>query len=80
MKFAIIENGMVVNTVIAEHVFAIEHGWVECPDEVGIGWNYDTTNFIDNRPEPVLTNLTQPTKEDLLQQIQDLSAKIQSLT
>ena len=38
MKYAIVENKKVVNIVIATPEFALEQGWVQCPDEVDIGW------------------------------------------
>jgi len=81
MKYAIITDGKVVNIVLAEPDVAAERGWIACPEEAGIGWDYDGTNFIDNRPEPVAPAATPaPTREELLQQLQILTQQIQSLT
>ena len=33
MKYAVIENGVVVNTAEAEPEFALSQGWVEMPDD-----------------------------------------------
>lgn len=41
MRYAVIENGKVVNVVIADSEYAQSMGWVECPDGVGIGWTFD---------------------------------------
>jgi hypothetical protein len=79
MRYAIIKNGKVVNTVESEPDFAEKQGWVECPVG-GIGWDFDGTNFIDNRPEPVALAAPTPTNEELLQQLQTLTQQIQSLT
>jgi len=80
MKYAIITDGKVVNIVLAEPDVAEERGWMECPEETDIGWDYDGTIFIDNRPEPVVLTPPAPTKEELLQQLQTLTQQIQSLT
>ena len=57
MKHAVIENGIIVNTVLAEPDFAQQMGWVAFPDyveekAVAIGWGYDGTNWIAP-PEPI---------------------------
>jgi hypothetical protein len=56
-NYAEIQNGKVTNTVISENDFAQKQGWVLIPTDlsVGIGWEYDGENFIDNRPKPDLT-------------------------
>ena len=77
MKYAIIKNGKVVNTVEAEPDFAAEQGWVECPVG-GIGWDYDGSTFVDNRIED--SSPPDPTKEELMEQLQTLTQQIQSLT
>jgi hypothetical protein len=41
MRYAIIENNKVVNIVLATAEFAQEQGWVECPENVSIGWDYN---------------------------------------
>ena len=83
MGYAKIENGVITNTVVADEDFAAEHGLIEFPayigsKAVGIGWKYDGTNFTepDPIPEPVVIA---PSKEQLLAELQALTAKIQSL-
>jgi hypothetical protein len=54
MKFAIIETGIIVNTVEATADFAAQQGWVECPEGVGIGWTFDGVTAIPPpAPEPI---------------------------
>lgn len=81
MKYAVIKDGTVINVVIADPEFAANQGWIECSEEAGIGWDYDGASFIDNRPPFVApTQPTEPTKEELLAQLNALSAQIQVLT
>jgi hypothetical protein len=54
MKFAIIENGVVSNVVVADE--ALESNWVET-DQAGPGWLYQDGEFLP--PPPVV-----PTKAD----------------
>lgn len=79
MKYAVIQNGKVVNIAIATPEVAAERGWIECPEGVGIGWAYDgqtaTPPVEIPKPEP-----TPPTKEELLAQLQAIQAQIQALT
>ena len=44
--YAIIKDGVVINTVVAEN--KLDESWVLCSGEAGIGWNYDGTNFTEN--------------------------------
>ncbi len=44
-RFAIIENGIVGNIVIADAEFAQDQGWLAAPDDVEIGWTYDGNDF-----------------------------------
>jgi hypothetical protein len=78
-NYAIIENGKVVNTVIAESDYAAQQGWVALPENAGIGWDYVNGQFVDNRPAPEAPVTTAPTKEELLAQLQALQAQIQAL-
>ena len=77
-RYAIIENGVVTNVVLAEAEFAAEQGWIECQD-ASPGWKYDGTTFTESdlvvAPEPAPA----PTKEQLMAQIAALSAQIQAL-
>ena len=79
--YAIIENDLVVNNVIADENYAAEQGWVLMPEGVGIGWSYIDGNFIDQRPvqEPIDITPIQPTKEELIAQIELLTKQIQAL-
>ena len=78
MKYAVIQNGKVVNIAIATPEVAAERGWIECSEGVGIGWAYDghtaTPPVEIPEPEP-----TPPTKEELLAQLQAIQAQIQAL-
>ena len=78
-NFAIIQDGKVVNTVVAEADYAAEKGWVSLPDGAGMDWDYVDGQFIDNRPVPAVETPPAPTKEELLAQINALSAQIQAL-
>jgi hypothetical protein len=49
-RYAVIENGKVVNIAVATPEFADEQGWVICPDGVGIGWSFD--GFDEPLPPP----------------------------
>lgn len=81
-KYAHIENGKVVNTVIADEEFAAIQGWILIPDGVlaGIDWDYVDGQFIDNRVKPEIPpEASAPTKEQLMAQLTALSAQIQAL-
>ena len=78
-NFAIIENNKVINTVVAEADYAAEQGWVALPDGAGVDWDYINGQFVDNRPAPEVVTPPAPTKEELLAELQALTAKIQAL-
>lgn len=80
-RYAIIENGVAVNVVIADAEYAVQQGWVECPD-AGPGWTYADGVFtapVVVEPEPIPAPPA-PTKEELLAQLQTIQAQIQALT
>lgn len=80
-RYAIIENGVAVNVVIADAEYAAQQGWVECPD-AGPGWTYADGVFtapVVVEPEPIPAPPA-PTKEELLAQLQAIQAQIQALT
>jgi len=77
-NYAIIENGKVVNAVVAEADYAATQGWVELTSG-GIGWDYTNGQFIDNRPVPAVVEVPAPTKEELMAELAALTAKIQAL-
>jgi hypothetical protein len=81
-NFAIIENGKIVNAVVAEADYAAEQGWVALPDAVSIGWDYINGQFVDNRPvAPAPEPAPAPplTKEQLMAELAALTSKIQAL-
>lgn len=77
MNYAAVEDGKVVNVIVADELFASENGLIQIPDGVGIGWSYIDGQFIDERPssEPIAP----PAKEELLAQLQALQAQITAL-
>jgi len=77
-NYAVIENGKVVNLCVAEPSDIKPTNWVLC-ESGGIDWDYDGTNFVDNRPAPEVVTPPAPTKEELLAQLNALSAQIQAL-
>jgi len=78
-NYAVVENGKVVNMCVADPSDVKPNNWVLC-ESGGIGWDYDGTNFVDNRPMPVLiATPAAPTKEELMAQLAALSAQIQAL-
>lgn len=50
-KYAVIEDGVVVNAVLAEEDFAAEQGWTELPDGVGPTWLYVDGVFLPPPPK-----------------------------
>ena len=78
-NFAVIENRKVINIVVAEADYAAEQGWVELTGFAGIDWDYVDGQFVDNRPAPEVVTPPAPTKEELLAQLNALSAQIQAL-
>jgi hypothetical protein len=79
-NYAIIENGKVVNAVVAEADYATLQGWVELPNGAGIDWDYINGQFVDNRPVEIVTEpAPAPTKEQLMAELAALTAKIQAL-
>jgi hypothetical protein len=80
-NFAIIENGKVINVAISESEYANQQGWVALPEGFGIGCDYINGQFVDNRPKPdPVPEPTTPTKEELLEQLNAITAQIQALT
>ena len=77
-NYAIIENGKVVNAVVAEADYAATKGWVELTSG-GIDWDYVNGQFVDNRPVPEVVIPPAPTKEQLKAEIAALTAKIEAL-
>jgi len=78
-NYAVIENGKVINAVIADADYAAQQGWIALPESAGIGWDYVNGQFIDNRPKPTETTPPPPTKEQLLAELAALTAKINAM-
>lgn len=78
MKAHIIENSVVVNTIVVDSLDFIA-GLVETSKNGGIGWSYINGRFVDNRPQPDIIALTAPTKEQLLAELRELTTKINAL-
>jgi len=81
-RYAIVENGVVVNVVLADADFAAQHGWMAVPKEVGPGWVYTDAQFSAPPPPPAPPEpvpAPAPTKAELLAQLQALQAQILSL-
>jgi hypothetical protein len=51
MKYAIIENQVVANIVLADAEYAQSQGWVELTGDAAIGWGYVNEQFVP--PPPV---------------------------
>jgi hypothetical protein len=55
MRYAIIENGVVVNVAVADEAYAAEQGWMAAPDDVSPGWAYVNGAFTaPPPPKPVV--------------------------
>ena len=78
MRAHIITDGKVSNTIIVDSLDFMP-GLVEATSG-DIGWDYIDGQFVDNRPVPVEPEpVPAPTKEELLAQLNALSAQIQAL-
>jgi hypothetical protein len=40
MEYAEIKDGVVVNVILADENFALEHGLIQLQNNAGIGWTY----------------------------------------
>jgi hypothetical protein len=76
MRYAIIENGLVTNVVVADAEIASSNGWIDCPIG-GPGWTY--ANGVFTAPVVVEPTVTAPTREQLLAELQTLTAKINAM-
>ena len=77
MKAHIIENGTVINTIEVESLDFMPN-LVEATVG-GIGWLYDGQSFTDPNPPNTIEPFVEPTKEQLLAQLQALQAQIEAL-
>jgi hypothetical protein len=83
MNFVYIKNGVVVDKaqIEPEKVFFQPYAsqFIEAPENVDLGWLYDGANFTEPKIQEVVSTPA-PTKEELLAQVQVLTAQIQALT
>ena len=75
-RYAIIEDGLVVNVVIGQPELAPNQILVEC-ENAGPGWTY--ADGVFTAPVVVEPTATTPTREELLAQLNALTAQIQAL-
>jgi len=75
-RYAIIEDGLVVNVVIGQPELAPNQILVECAN-AGPSWTY--ADGVFTAPVVVEPTVVTPTKEELLAQVQALTAQIQAL-
>ena len=76
-RYAIIEDGLVVNVVIGQPELAPNQILVEC-ENAGPNWTY--ADGVFTAPVVVEPTVLTRTKEELLAQLQALTAQIQALT
>lgn len=76
-RYAIIEDGLVVNVVVGQPELAPNQILVEC-ENAGPNWTY--VDGVFTAPVVVEPTVVTPTKEELLAQLQALTAQIQALT
>lgn len=69
------ENNRICQVAAQDFPVADPLYWIDCSDEVTTEWTYDGIEF--NQPSVVAS--AQPTKEQLLAQLQALQAQIESL-
>lgn len=78
MRAHVITDGKVSNTIIVDSLDFMP-GLVEATSG-SIGWDYVDGEFVDNRPiPPEIVAMPEPTKEQLLAEVQGLLAKIEAL-
>ena len=75
-KYAIIEDGLVVNVVIGQTEIAPNQILVEC-ENAGPNWTY--ADGVFTAPAVAKPTVITPTKEELLAQLNAISAQIQAL-
>jgi hypothetical protein len=78
-NYAIIENNIVVNAVVADEVYAESQGWVLLTNGAGIGWSYIDGVFyhpIIPQPTPEEIQATNKNKAQQLLQETDWTATV----
>ena len=69
MKYAIIENHICVNVIVADEAFATKIGAVPLPDGYGIGDSYDGGVWTSNKP-PYIPPEDDPDVSDIAEKAQ----------
>jgi len=75
-RYAIIEDGLVVNVVVGQPALEPNQILVEC-ENAGPNWTY--VDGVFTAPVVVEATVVTPTKEELLAQINALTAQIQAM-
>lgn len=75
-RYAIIENGLVVNVVVGQPELTTNQILVEC-ENAGPNWTY--ADGVFTAPVVVEPSVITPTKEELLAQLQAIQAQIQAM-
>jgi hypothetical protein len=78
MKAHVVENGIVVNTILVDSLDFMPN-LVADDGKAGIGWSYVDGVFTDITEPPITLPPATPTKEELLAQLQELQIQINSL-
>ena len=79
MKAHIVENGIVVNTIVVDSLEFMPNLVADNGNNAGIGWSYVDGVFTDITEPPITLPPATPTKEALLAQLQELQTQINSL-
>ena len=77
MNAHVIENGVVVNMIVVDSLDFMPN-LVEAT-EGSIGWLYDGQSFTNPNPPVAVAPPPAPTKQELLAELQALTAKINAL-
>lgn len=78
MRAHVITDGKITNTILVDSLDFMP-GLVEATSGE-IGWDYIHGEFVNNRPiPPEIVATPEPTKEQLLAEVQGLLAKIEAL-
>ena len=83
MKWAYNDNGVLCDVVMTHPSILFPQGYadqfIEVPDEAQNGWLWDGKIATEPPPPPPLPEVTTPTKEELLAQLQALQEQIAAL-
>ena len=77
-RFAIIENGVVVNVTVGVPSVLENQMVIECPI-AGPGWIYQNGEFVEPATPTVVESISSPSKDELLAQLRLLESQIQQM-